>query len=144
MKLNRDHIFLDKAKKFQLKAIFENSDSQQEEVVWSTDNNQTATVSNGMVTARSVGTAKITAKTSSGKTAVCIVTVTQPTVYAEGISLNKTQTTIVSGNTEVLTAAIMPSDVTDVSLTWTSSNEKVATVTAGVIKAHSQGVAAIR
>ena len=143
MKLNRDHIFLDKAKKFQLKAIFENSDSQQEEVVWSTDNNQTATVSNGMVTARSVGAAKITAKTSSGKTAVCIVTVTQPTVYAEGISLNKTQTTIVSGNTEVLTAAIMPSDVTDVSLTWTSSNEKVATVTAGVIKAHSQGVAAI-
>ena len=44
-------------------------------ITWSTSNSKIATVSNGKVTGKGVGTATITAKTSNGKSASCKVTV---------------------------------------------------------------------
>lgn len=53
------------------------SDALNKAVSWSSNNSSVATVSNGVVTANSAGTATITVKTSDGsKTASCIVTVT--------------------------------------------------------------------
>lgn len=46
-------------------------------VVWSSDNEKVATVSNGKVTAKAAGTVTITAKTNDGKyTATCKITIT--------------------------------------------------------------------
>lgn len=44
-------------------------------IIWKTSNSKVATVSNGVVTAKSAGKAAITAKTASGLKATCIVTV---------------------------------------------------------------------
>lgn len=62
---------------FGLTATINPKDATNKKVTWSTNNASVATVSNkGVVTAKAVGTAKITVKTESGnKTATCTVTV---------------------------------------------------------------------
>lgn len=109
-------------------------------VVWTSSNTKVATVTNGVVTGISKGTATITAKTNDGKTASCTVKVS---VAVTGVTLNKTALTLNKGETTVLTATVMPSDAGNKSITWTSSNEKVAIVSNGKITAKSNGTATI-
>ena len=112
-------------------------------ITWSSSNTNIATVVNGKVTGVKAGTATITAKTSNGKTAKCTVTVTESTVVATGISLNKTSISILKGNNETLTATITPSNATDKTVTWTSSNTNIATVVNGKVTGVKAGSATI-
>ena len=60
-----------------------------------------------------------------------------------GVSLNKTSTTIEKGKSETLTATVTPSNATNKSVTWSSSNTNVATVSNGVVTAKSAGTSTI-
>ena len=123
------------------------SNATNKDVTWSSSNAAVATVSStGVVTAVSSGTAVITAKTADGTnlTAECNVTVNIP-VPATGISLNQTSLTLtMPGQTETLTATVTPSNATNKSVTWTSSNTEVATVSStGVVAAVASGTAVV-
>jgi len=108
------------------------ADAANKNVSWSSGNNSIATVSNGVVTAVAAGTTVITATTVDGnKTASCIVTVNP--VAVSGVTLNKSSTGIIVGNTETLTATIAPSNATNQNVTWNSGNSAVATVSGGVV-----------
>ena len=58
-------------------------------VIWSSSNNNVATVSNGKVTAISSGKVTITAKTNNGKVAVCVVTVNDVLKNTSSVSKTK-------------------------------------------------------
>lgn len=61
---------------YELVATVSPADAENKAVSWSSDAEATATVSDGLVTARSVGTATITVSTVDGsKTATCVITV---------------------------------------------------------------------
>ena len=75
IKLDKTSYTLDIGKKLTLKATIEPTTSSNKKVTWTTSNSSVAGVSNGIVTAKKTGTAKITAKTSNGKTATCNITV---------------------------------------------------------------------
>jgi uncharacterized protein (TIGR02145 family) len=108
-------------------------------VKWSTSDATIATVSaNGKVTAVKNGSATITVTTVDGaKTADCVVNVITPVT---GVSLNKSTLSLVVGNTETLTATIAPEDATNKSVTWTSSDDTVASVGAnGLVTAIKEG-----
>ena len=61
-----------------------------------------------------------------------------------GISLNKSSTTISVGANETLTTVITPTDATDTSVTWKSSNPAIATVDSnGQVQGVSAGTAVI-
>ena len=65
-------------------------------------------------------------------------------VPVSGVALNTTTATLKVGDTATLTATVEPSDATNKDVTWTSSNENVATVDAnGTVKALATGTAAI-
>ena len=60
------------------------------------------------------------------------------------VSLNKTSLTLVEGGNETLKATINPSNTTDSkTLTWSSSNTSVATVSSGKVTAKAPGTATI-
>jgi len=64
----------------------------------------------------------------------------EPTdVAVTGITLNKNETSIEKGATETLTAAVTPDNATDKTVTWTSSDTTVATVSGGVVTALEAG-----
>lgn len=65
-----------------------------------------------------------------------------PAVNVTGVSL-KESTTLYVGGTETLTAIITPDNATNKNVTWTSSNEAVATVSNGVVTAVAVGTATI-
>lgn len=112
-------------------------------VAWSSDNEAVATVDqNGLVTAVGKGTANITA-TAGGQSASCAVTVNAP---LQGIEITGEQSTIKKGQTTQLSVVYDPEDTTDdTTVTWSSDNEKVATVDqTGLVKAVADGTANIK
>ena len=114
-------------------------------VTWTSSDEDVATVdASGKVTAVSEGTATITVSSVAGEeSASCDVTVTAPEVPVTGVTLNKDEITMVENETVTLTATVSPDNATDPTVTWTSSDEDVATVIDGVVTGVSAGTATI-
>ena len=111
-------------------------------VTWSSSNDRVATVdANGKVKAVGNGEAKITAK-AGDKTATCKVLVS---TLASGVTLDRTELSMKVGDSPVtLVAKVTPASTSDKTVTWRSSNEKVATVDAnGKVTAVGNGEATI-
>ncbi len=64
-------------------------------------------------------------------------------VSVESVSLNKESITLKVGETETLTATVLPEDATNKNVTWESSDESIATVEDGVVTAKAAGTAII-
>ena len=112
-------------------------------VIWTSSDETVATVKDGVVTAHKVDTANIIVTTTDGSnlSATCKVTVVE--TLATGISLDKTTATLKASEIVTLTATVTPSTATNKNVTWSSSNETVATVKDGVVTAHKVGTATI-
>lgn len=65
------------------------------------------------------------------------------TIPVNSISLNKSETSIVIGKSEILTAAVQPDNATNKTVSWRSSDASVASVKDGVVTAHKAGTATI-
>lgn len=112
-------------------------------VEWSSSNTNVATVSSfGKVKASATGKCTITAKTSNNKTATCTVNVSPKVVSPTAISLNPENASIEEGESIKLTAEISPKNATT-TLTWTSSDKEVASVSNGTISGLSAGTCKI-
>ena len=69
----------------------------------------------------------------------------EPSVPVTDITLNESTLTLVIGETETLIATVTPDNADNQTVTWTSSNNAVATVSnAGVVTAVSAGTATIK
>ena len=64
-------------------------------------------------------------------------------VSVEGISLNKSSAVMTVGETLTLRATVTPSDATDRTVKWTSSNTSVAKVSGGIVTAVGSGTTTI-
>ncbi|AQR95607.1 Ig-like domain-containing protein [Clostridium saccharoperbutylacetonicum] len=111
------------------------------EVVWTSSNSAIATVdSTGKVVGVKEGQATITATTSDGLTAICIVNVTKK-AEQESISLNKSTTNLIIDDSETLIATTTPAGI---NVKWSSSDPTVATVDSnGKVTAVGVGTATI-
>lgn len=65
------------------------------------------------------------------------------TVNVTSVKLNKTSVSLTVGDTTTITATVNPSNASNKTVTWKSSNEKVATVKNGKITAIGEGTATI-
>lgn len=116
---------------------------------WSSNNTAVATVDpNGQVRALSAGSATITATTQDGgKTSTCAVTVQPaivPNIPVVEIAVNPTSVTLNAGDTKHAVVMVTPPNATDQTVSWSTSNPSVATVsTGGLITAVSVGSAMV-
>ena len=128
--------------KKKLKAIITPEAATIKTITWTSSNTEVATVSaDGTVTAKGTGTSVITAKTYNGKTAQFTLTVIQAVTE---ISLSETNASLWVGKTKTLTATVAPTTASNPSVEWSSSDNKVATVSSkGVITAKGKGTCTI-
>ena len=146
--INKSSLSLNSGQSDQLSVSYLPDFAMNRTVTWTSSNNAVVSVdANGKVTANAAGTAVITATTANGKTAQCTVTVTNPpapalqpqVVKVNKISIKGISTKIAAGKKVKLAADIAPSNVTNKSVIWTTSNKKVATVNvSGVVSVNKK------
>lgn len=139
VKLDYTSITIDAGKTKTVTATASPSTASDRSVKWTTSNKKVATVSSsGVIKAVGAGTATITATSSDGNAkAYCKVKVNQPTT---GVSVSPTKMNVNIGAIKAITATVKPADATNPKVTWTSSDESIATVDSnGVVKGLKAG-----
>lgn len=134
-----------------LKAEVLPADATNKTVTWTSSDNTVATVKDGVVTGVKAGEATITAS-AGGKNATVKVTVKvaatsggeTTTIAVTEVKITSTVKEVTAGEIITLTAEVSPADATDKTVTWTSSNESVATVdSTGKVTGVAAGTATI-
>jgi uncharacterized protein YjdB len=116
-------------------------------ISWSSSNTAAATVNaGGAVTSLAAGTAKITA-TSEGKSGFATLTVTAPVIPVATVTVSLGASSLTTGQTTPATAVTKDAGgnvLTGRSISWSSSNTTVATVSSsGLVSALAAGTAQI-
>ena len=131
----------------QITATVKPDDATDKSVFWVSMDERIATVDqSGNVTAVGAGTTTIHAVATSNQDifATCQVTAVAATVAVTGVSLDKTSLSLTEGASEKLLATVSPANATNKSVTWSSSDDSVATVDAnGKVTAVKAGTATI-
>lgn len=110
-------------------------------VTWSSDHPEIVDVDdNGKLTAKTTGTAKITA-TCGGLTATCDVEVLDMVIPVTGVELDKETLELTAGDdASQLVATITPDNASNKTLTWSSSAPEVASVSdTGLVTPLTEG-----
>lgn len=126
---------------YQLITNIYNTDNKS--LTWQSSNPAVATIDvNGTVTAKENGTTKITATTvDGGKTSTCLVRVATPVT---SVSLNPSQKTMQKDEAFTVVPVFNPSNASDKSVSWNSSDTFVATIDSnGLVTAHQPGTTTI-
>ena len=116
-------------------------DTSRKIVTWKSSDSEVASVLYGKVLGKKAGTATITATDTEGHTATCVVTVEN--IKAASIKISKETLTLTVGESDRLTAEILPVNAFDKTVVWTTSDETVATVDDGNVTAVKAGAATI-
>ncbi|CDC64921.1 ig domain protein group 2 domain protein [Bacteroides sp. CAG:770] len=120
-------------------------------VVWESDNESAATVSQeGPVTAVGEGKATITVKTNDGGfSASCKVTVNKKVIAVTGVKLSAASMTFREGDKGTLTATVEPANATNKNVEWWTSDLDVVSVIStsggskGYVEARKAGKATV-
>ncbi len=117
-----------------LSATVSPNDAIPRSVIWTSTDQQIATVSDGTVTAKGAGECDIIAYCLD-KQATCHVTVVDPI----SVTLDQTEITIEQTSQVTLTATIFPDDSNAENVIWSTSDANVAIVDNGVVTAVGLG-----
>lgn len=126
-----------------LSATIKPDNTTNKTVEWSSSNNSVVTVSNGIVKAVAVGKCVIKAKTTDGSNLECDCNLTVVDVPVSVLSFDKESVELLVEDETTITASVFPSNATNPTLAWTSSNGNVAIVNNGKITAIGAGNAVI-
>lgn len=127
--LNKASINMQPGQTEQLTAVVKPDNTTDKNITWSSDTPAVATIDGrGTVTAVGTGTATVTAATHNQKTASCTVYVLNYSLSHTALSFDLADT----GKTETLTVSDGVKDISS-TVTWSSTDESVATAANGVV-----------
>ena len=144
IELDYEQLSLTEGESQTLTATVKPDNATDKTVSWESSDKTIAIVDkDGTITAIKVGNARI--KASAGeKSATCEVEVLKGFVPVSSISLDQASISMFEGKTITLTATVLPEDATDKTVTWTSSDPSVVSVSEnGDIQAFMPGAATI-
>ena len=139
IKLDHDSIQLDEGGTVQLKATL-TPDNCDKTIYWISSDPEIVSVDKGVLKYKKPGKVTVSAFTVNGLKASCTVISGVPVTK---VTLDKTKATIDSGKTCKLTAKVQPTNASDKTIRWSSSNTKIATVKNGVVTGKKGGTVTI-
>jgi uncharacterized protein YjdB len=137
----------------QLSATVAPANTTDKTVTWSSSDNAIATVDNtGLVTAKTDGNVTITATANDGSgikntysVSITGQTVAPTDIKATGITIAGTNTISTKSGTTQLSVTVAPDNTTDKTVTWSSSDNTIATVDSnGLVTAKANGSVVIK
>lgn len=144
--LNQSDAHLKASETLALAATVGPDEATNKKVDWKSDDETVASVSaDGVVTAHKVGQTSIHAIANDGGGAKATCTITVDPTMVSSITLSQENLAIRKNHTAQLSAIVAPTDATNASFIWSSTNEDVAKVSEdGVISAIAPGDAVIK
>lgn len=146
LSLDKTSAVMNKGDLITLKPIFTPSTIENQKVTWESSNAQVAKVDeDGKVTAVEEGTATITVKSEANqeRTAKCEITV-KGKIDVESVAIDVKSKELYIGDKIKLNATVTPTDATDKTVKWESSDATIADVdSTGTVTAKAKGVATI-
>lgn len=142
IELSEKSLSIKESETHKLEAIYTPTDTTQKNVKWSSSDESIAKISqDGTITALTRGKTTITATTENGTTASCDVTVTRE---IGSVILDKSSISLDKGESTKITATIPTDTDGDKTISWTTSDSSVATVSNdGTVTAVDRGEAII-
>ncbi len=145
IRLNHNTLTIIQGHTASVKAEVQPSNATYTDVIFSSEDENIAIIDeDGVITALQPGNTWIWAKAkdNSGKSARCYLTVIEP-LPATGVTVSDKQIVLIAGETKKMLYTVKPTNTTD-DITWSSSNEAIATVSgSGVITARKTGSATV-
>lgn len=144
VQLDKSELLMNVRDTKKLSASFEPEDASMPYVMWSSSDESVAVVdAEGNVTAKSKGTATITA-TAIGEAVSASCTVSTENVPVTGMVIEETSVDMIKGKEYQLTLIFSPENATNRNITWTSDDEDVVVVlNGGLLKAVGEGMATV-
>ena len=139
IKLSVYNLIIDKGQEIQIVATIEPDNATDKSITWTSSDTNIATVNNGLVKAINYGEAILTAKCGTINAIIKVkvrIPVSKVLMSSSEINLN-------IGEKSFISATIQPDNATNKDITWSSSDETIATVINGTITAISKGTAII-
>ena len=128
---------------YRLHAKAQPENATDKNLTYTSDNEGVASVdAEGVITAKAVGSAKITIKASNDVSKEVTVTVTAAHIPVTGIALpsGETALSLMNGETRQINAHVEPGNATNKNLTYSSDDEMIASVNdEGLITTHNEG-----
>ena len=127
-------------KNYNIKYSVTPEDASASDIKWSSSNEKVADVRNGMIVPKSVGKATLSYAIEAGNSGNFEIEVYMP---LEEIVIDTDEKLLKAGEGFNLNTTLKPNGA-DSDIKWTSSNENIATVKAGEVKALSNGITTIK
>ncbi len=137
--LNQSSVEMVEGDELTLNASIDPAYATDQHLTWSSSDDNVATVNDGTIFAKGIGTAKITVSVGD-KTATCDVTVIKRIIHVESISLNLSQKRLKKGERFTIVTTIFPKDANDYNITFSSANTEIASVSQdGIVEGCASG-----
>ena len=153
IKLNKENLNLKIDEEIELKYSIKPKNATNKNVIWYSSNQNVAIIKGSKIIAVGAGTAYITVSTGDGNVDSCLVKVltsdnkedfeNNSQVEIDSISFSKKQITMNNKEILKLEYTIIPVNVENDTIIWNSSNNKVVSVSNGILTANSEGEAII-
>ena len=144
--LNCSSLSLEEGHSSSLSATVCPDNATNQNINWTSSNNNVAIVCDGVVTAVSKGTATITATVADGSCCCdCCTVIVTGDIMVTNVSVSPSNKSLTIGSTCNLYETVTPSNATNKTVSWRSSNTGVATVNSnsGLVTAQGAGNATI-
>ena len=115
-----------------LTAIIKPSWALNKSVAWSSDDESRVTVDEeGVITAKDIGAAKITATTEDGEYTDSCAVIVVPFIPVTGVQIENDELSLKVEDSETLNFSIEPDNATNTDVYWLSGDQSIATVSSG-------------
>lgn len=139
LQLSATDICIDKGEEIEIIATVKPENATDKTITWASSDSNVVTVNNGIIKAINYGTAEVIVKCGTLKSIIKV----NVRIPVSNVLMSSSEINLIIGEQSLITSTVQPDNATNKNITWSSSDETIATVMNGTITGISKGTAII-